>query len=149
MFYGAPGWNPTQKTLLSVFPEMKQVELKHQGHTIYEVPACETNKVKIAEPLHMNPTDKGQRDMQGVDVKDCPPGEGYTVLRIYDTAQSVMNPVTESYEEKPIPVGFVGTDLERIFGTGFAMIDGDTPTPDELAGLRKALSAKVQLTISL
>jgi hypothetical protein len=125
-----------------VFPETKQVELKHQGHTIYEVPACEQNKVKVAEPLYMNPTSEGQRDMRGVEISDCAPGEGYTILRIYDTAQNVLNPVTESYEDKPIPVGFVGDDLTKIFGTGFAMIAGDTPTPEELAALRKELATK-------
>jgi len=134
-------------SLVSVYPEMKQVQMKHQGHTIYEIPACEPDKIKVAEPIYTNPINDAQREVIGVSVTPCSPGEGYSILHIYDTVQMVKDHLTEQIEPKPIPVDIVAGDLASTFGPGFVAIDGDDPSAENLAAARAELREKFLLEV--
>lgn len=147
MFYGTARWKPSQMSILSVYPEERRVEMKHQGHTIYTIPGCDPNKIKIVDPLFSNPINDEQKEMGSVTEIPCSPGDGFVLLHIYDTVQFVKNHLTEQVEPRPIPVDVVGNDIEKVFGAGYLTIDGDQPTPEQLEAVRTSLNDKFLLAV--
>lgn len=135
---------PRSLTLLSVYPIAKTATMKHIGSTTYVMPAADRNKIRIAHPKWACPVFDFQRDLAPLAEKDCQKGEGYSLLRIFDTYQAVRDPATDRQEDKPIMVEFVQQDLLRQWvsqsfgsnlgasGPGIIAIAGTVPTQEEL-----------------
>ena len=160
MFAGSLNWTPRMRTLLSVHPSAQRAPRDHQGGAIYEIPGCNTSKIITAHPILLVKATEAEKTRTTTSV-DCPAGEGYSLLRIYDTFQLCKDLTTEPerYESRSIPVENVAECLlSELDGTntliakegvrnGVCLIEGDTPTQEELDKSRSDLDGYLQALV--
>lgn len=144
-----------RRTILSVYPLARQEEQKHNGFTLYSLPAAEKSLIVIRQPFVY-----GHPVMDDV-VTEVPTGEGYSLLHVYDTHQYVRDLYSD--EERTIPLG-IGADVvaqalvdiwgrsgwgaKAGFGPGVCVIENDTPTTAELERERSRTHAYLLWLIS-
>jgi hypothetical protein len=134
---------PGSRTILSVCPLARHKEEKHHGVTLYSIPECESDKIIVREPMVQG---KPLTDDVVTDVKK---GEGYILLRVYDTMQLVRDFMSDEDRNvpMPIPAEIAAQSLVDIwtsgalgqasgYGPGIMLIIGETPTAEELEYVR-------------
>lgn len=135
-------FHPDKRTVLSVYPLARQIEMKHLGVTLYSLPEAENDKIIIREPMVFG------RPIKDDVVKAVKPGDGYVLLNVYDTFQYIrdlMSDDTSATIPMPIDAQTVGNSIVEIwgnpsmgvtFGPGIKLIEGDAPTAEELTYVR-------------
>ncbi len=139
---------PRSTTILSVYPIRKTATMRHIGQTTYTMPPADKGLIRVAQPDWACKVFDFQKNLPPLVETPCNNGDGYSLLCIYDTFQSVTDPSTERPEDKPMMVEFVRQDLLRQWvsqsfgsnlgasGPGIIAIAGTTPTEEELARAR-------------